>query len=73
MNYMAFLASYCGCCPDSQGNMPCDNGVTCNRCMTPEMQKAWEKVSAPKYTKADLEELEYAFYNERAYLEGGNL
>lgn len=42
--YSQFLASYCGCYPDSEGNRPCDNGLLCDRCMTKEAQEIWQKM-----------------------------
>ena len=33
------LAIYCHCSADAVGNMPCDNGCTCDRCMTAEFDE----------------------------------
>lgn len=42
--YVQFLAQYCGCHDDDNGNRPCDNGCLCDKCMTKEVQEIWEKV-----------------------------
>lgn len=39
--YDAFLNEYfCAC--DEVGNRPCDNGVTCDRCMTDDACDLWD-------------------------------
>lgn len=42
--YNKFLATYCDCYADSEGNRPCDNGALCDRCMTKEAQEIWNKI-----------------------------
>lgn len=46
MKYEEFLARYCHCYPDEAGNMPCDNGVICDKCMTSEMIKSWRYIKS---------------------------
>lgn len=46
--YNKFLADYCGCYADSEGNRPCDNGCLCDRCSTPAAQEAWEQFKKEK-------------------------
>ena len=41
--WLKVLSEYCGCKPSYNGNMPCDNGLVCDRCMTEEVQKIYRK------------------------------
>ena len=41
--WLKVLSEYCGCKPSYGGNMPCDNGLVCDRCMTEEVQKIYRK------------------------------
>lgn len=41
--WLKVLSEYCGCNPSYGGNMPCDNGVVCDRCMTEEVQKIYRE------------------------------
>lgn len=47
MNRTQFLATL-GCYPDANGNMPCENGVVCDRCITREAMEEWLKVKDDK-------------------------
>ena len=40
---LEFLHIFCGCHADSEGNMPCDNGVLCDKCCTKEAEDYWKK------------------------------
>ena len=40
--YNKWLASYCQCYADSEGNRPCDYGCLCDKCMTPQAQESWK-------------------------------
>lgn len=44
MSYNQFLATYCGCYADEEGNRPCDNGSLCDKCMTKEAQAIWASI-----------------------------
>ena len=35
--WLETLRDYCHCVPDAVGNMPCDNGVPCNKCYGPDV------------------------------------
>lgn len=51
MTWTEFLANYCHCYPNAVGNMPCDNGMYCDRCMTKEAKEMWEKLKNTKGEK----------------------
>ncbi len=44
VTYSEFLAIFCNCHPDAEGNRPCDNGCLCDKCMTAEAQEVWENI-----------------------------
>lgn len=37
--WVRLLGKFCGCYPDANGNMPCDNGVLCDSCLYDEALK----------------------------------
>ena len=39
--WLETLREYCHCVPDAAGNMPCDNGVPCNRCYEPDVSAVY--------------------------------
>ena len=39
--WLETLHEYCHCVPDAAGNMPCDNGVPCNKCYEPDVSAVY--------------------------------
>lgn len=42
-NWIEFLRTRGICIPDNTGNMPCDNGVFCDRCGDPYIIEDYER------------------------------
>lgn len=40
--WLATIEDLHGCTPDMYGNMPCDNGVVCDRCYSKETEQAFQ-------------------------------
>ena len=39
--WLETLRECCHCVPDEDGNMPCDNGVVCDRCYRPDVNAVY--------------------------------
>jgi hypothetical protein len=41
--WLQVLKDTCGCSPGYGGNMPCDNGVLCDRCLAESVQEEYHR------------------------------
>ena len=76
--WLETLRDYCHCVPDAVGNMPCDNGMLCDRCCEPDVFAVYSaKVEAAErkqlsnfqklqdlFTKDLQEVLDYMSHND---------
>ena len=61
--WLETLRECCHCVPDAAGNMPCDNGMLCDRCYAPDVSAVYAaKLEAAESTQlSDFQKLQGQF------------